>query len=106
MRDFIKDIVKKEFDYVKDFIEIENLDDLDRGDFVYIVEVNNYNNNRYYTYCNNWNCFLFSCFENLQNRNIKEIDKVLNYTKLSCQEIIELYEEHENCKLYFFKAIR
>ena len=97
----IEEIIKKDFDFAKDLVEIKNIEDLNSDGFIYIIEIDNYDNNKYSTYCD----YLYSVFlnfiNNLQNRNIEEIDNEDN--TLTKQEIIELYENHNNCKLYFFK---
>lgn len=96
----LEDIIKKDFDFAENLVEIEDIENLKDG-FVYVIEMDNYDNNKYHIYCD----YLYSIFSNfinnLQNRNIERIDN--EDDSLTKNEVIELYENHNNCSLYFFK---
>lgn len=97
----IEEIIKKDFDFAENLVEIENVENLKDDDFIYVVEVNDYDNNKYHTYCNKLFNIILNCINDLQNRNIEEIDNEDNI--LTNEEIIDLYEKHNNCMLYFLK---
>ena len=104
----LKNIIEKAFDFSNNLVEIENIENLKYDDFIYILEKNNYNNSehRYNTfYCDSWKNLIYNLWNNLQNRNIQEVDEVDDNDKLPCQDIIDLYENHNNCKLYLFKEL-
>lgn len=97
----IEDIIKKDFDFADNLVEIENVENLKYDDFIYVIEVNNNDNNNYSVFNSYFCCLISNYLDSLTNRNIEEIDNENNI--LTNEEIIELYENYNNCMLYFFK---